>query len=116
MPQELKSSRREQMTNLRETGLTYAEIGRKLGLSRERVRQIIMGISTPKKSPTPDDPNALLTTAQAAALLNVHLNTIRRWSNKGILATYRVGPRSDRRFRQRDIDNFLLKESAASTS
>ena len=110
------SSRREQVINLRKSGLTYAEIGRRLGLTRERARQIITGESTVKKRPTRNDADILLTTAQAAEHLNVHVNTVRRWSNKEILETYRIGPRGDRRFRWRDIDNFLLKRSSTSTS
>ncbi len=45
----------------------------------------------------------LLTTSQAAELLNVHENTIRRWSEKGIIKPYRIGPRADRRFTVTEI-------------
>ncbi len=55
--------------------------------------------------------NALLTASQVARLLNVHINTVRRWSNNGILKAYRIGPRGDRRFQQEDIASFLLRES-----
>jgi len=44
----------------------------------------------------------LLTTRQAAEILNVHENTIRRWSEKGIIKSYRIGPRADRRFTESD--------------
>ncbi len=101
-------SRREELIGLHQVGLSYAEIARRSGLTRERVRQIFTGKSTVKKKPVRNDSNTLLTTAETAELLNVHVNTIRRWSNKGILKTYRIGPRGDRRFRQRDINNFLL--------
>ncbi len=53
----------------------------------------------------------MLTTSDVARLLNVHINTVRRWSNQGILKVYRVGSRRDRRFRQEDISSFLLQES-----
>ena len=55
----------------------------------------------------------MLTLAEASRLLHLHPNTLRRWSNKGILKTYRIGPRADRRFRQDDIRQFLaqLKEN-----
>lgn len=49
----------------------------------------------------------MLTTSDVARLLNVHINTLRRWSNKGIIKMYRIGPRGDRRFRQKDIASFL---------
>ena len=116
MPKRPNNSRREEVTSLRKAGLTYAEIGRRLGLTKERIRQIVTGKAPVRKKATRNDPNALLTAAQAAEHLNVHVNTIRRWSNKGILQTYRIGSRGDRRFRRRDIDNFLLKKSSAGTS
>ena len=53
----------------------------------------------------------MLTTSDVARLLNVHINTVRRWSNQGILKTYRIGSRGDRRFHGEDIDTFLLQRS-----
>ncbi len=51
----------------------------------------------------------MLNTTEVSRLLHVHPNTLRRWSNKGIIKTYRIGPRADRRFRQDDIDRFLVQ-------
>jgi len=51
--------------------------------------------------------NGLLTARQVARLLNVHVNTVRRWNDRGILKAYRIGPRGDRRFNKQDIDTFL---------
>ena len=56
-----------------------------------------------------EETDALLTTNETAKLLNIHLNTVRRWSNLGILPSFRIGPRGDRRFRKRDLMTFLLK-------
>jgi excisionase family DNA binding protein len=53
----------------------------------------------------------MLTTSDVARLLNVHINTVRRWSNQGALKTYRIGARGDRRFRREDIANFLSPET-----
>ncbi|MBA7590524.1 hypothetical protein ES708_32648 [subsurface metagenome] len=50
---------------------------------------------------------SMFTTAEVSRLLNVHPNTLRRWSNKGIIKTYRIGSRADRRFWKDDIDRFL---------
>ena len=58
-----------------------------------------------------DDINPMLTTNEVARMLNVHINTIRRWSNQGVLKTYRIGSRGDRRFHRNDITSFLLKRS-----
>jgi len=49
----------------------------------------------------------MLTISEVAHLLNVHINTVRRWSNQGIIRAYRIGPRGDRRFRKGDIAGFL---------
>ncbi len=49
----------------------------------------------------------MLTTAEVSRLLHVHPNTLRRWSDSGIIKTYRVGPRGDRRFSRDDITHFL---------
>ena len=53
----------------------------------------------------------MLTTGEVARLLNLHINTVRRWSNLGVLKTYRIGSRGDRRFDREDIENFLEHES-----
>jgi len=53
----------------------------------------------------------MLTASDVARLLNVHLNTVRRWSNQGVLRAYRIGSRGDRRFRQEDIAYFLSQEN-----
>ena len=51
--------------------------------------------------------DAMLTASEVARLLHVHVNTVRRWSNQGILKAYRSGSRGDRRFRPEDIISFL---------
>ena len=53
----------------------------------------------------------MLTTSDVARLLNVHINTIRRWSNLGVIKTYRIGSRGDRRFRQEDVSSFLSEQN-----
>ena len=54
---------------------------------------------------------ALLSTSQVARLLNVHVNTVRRWSKHGILKTYRINTRGDRRFNREDVFDLLLEQS-----
>ena len=53
--------------------------------------------------------DVMLTISEVAELLNVHINTVRRWSNQGTIKAYRIGSRGDRRFRQEDIAGFLLE-------
>lgn len=52
----------------------------------------------------------MLTTSEVARILNLHINTIRRWSNQGILKAYRIGSRGDRRFKKEDIDEFFSSD------
>jgi len=123
-PSALKNGRIGDMgNNANREKPTYAEIARRLGISRERVRQIankqkpnkrLKATVSSKISEVADHPSAMLTTREVAQLLNLHVNTVRRWSDQGILRAYRVGPRGDRRFKRQDIDNFLLKKSKAS--
>ena len=54
--------------------------------------------------------NPMLTTSEVAQLLNVHINTIRRWSNGGILRAYRIGARGDRRFERTDVLDLLFEQ------
>jgi len=102
------SSRRDEVIKLRKAGVSYAEIGRRLGVSRERVRQIVKGNPAKPSKPALDS-KVMLLTGDVAQLLNLHVGTVRRWSNKGILKTYRIGPRRDRRFRREDVDAALEK-------
>lgn len=51
--------------------------------------------------------NGMLSTREVAKLLNVHTNTVRRWSNCGMLKVCRIGPRRDRRFKYEDVISFL---------
>ncbi len=51
----------------------------------------------------------MLTVGEVARLLHVHPNTLRRWSNRGRIRSYRINPRGDRRYRLRDIEDFLAR-------
>ena len=46
--------------------------------------------------------NTMLTTGEVARIFNVHSSTIRRWNDQGIIKSYRIGMRGDRRFRRED--------------
>ena len=49
----------------------------------------------------------MLTVKDVAHLLHIHVNTVRRWSDRGILKPLRITCRGDRRFLQKDIARFL---------
>ena len=110
----INDHRHEQITTFRKAGLTYAEIGCRLGLSKERIRQIDKGIPKQKKPMLEFD--IMLMPREVARMLGVHVNTVRRWANRSILEAYSIGPRGDRRFRQRDIEKFLVKRSSSNKS
>ena len=103
--------RRDEIVQLRQAGLTYGQIASKLGISKARVRQIFKGKQLVKKPEL--DAKIMLTTAEASKLLGIHVNTVRRWSEKGILRAYRISSRGDRRFRREDIDRFLKERQIA---
>ena len=53
----------------------------------------------------------MLTVREVSQILHVHSNTLRRWSDLGIIKAYRIGPRGDRRFKHEDINLLLMEES-----
>jgi excisionase family DNA binding protein len=56
-----------------------------------------------------DDMRPMLTVKDVAQLLNIHVNTVRRWSDQNIIKSYRVTTRGDRRFKQEDIAHYLAE-------
>ena len=50
---------------------------------------------------------SLMTVSEVARLLHIHNNTVRRWSDQGLIRVYRVNRRGDRRFRRQDLADFL---------
>ena len=50
---------------------------------------------------------SLLTVREVGQLLHIHNNTVRRWSDQGIIKAYRISRRGDRRFKREDIARFL---------
>jgi len=53
----------------------------------------------------------MLTVREVSQLLHVHSNTLRRWTEQGVIKAYRIGPRGDRRFRAEDVAVLLLEEN-----
>lgn len=56
-----------------------------------------------------DQLGPMLTVREVARLLHIHSNTVRRWSDQGIIRAYRVTRRGDRRFQREDITRFLMQ-------
>jgi excisionase family DNA binding protein len=52
-------------------------------------------------------PDRFLTVREVADMLHVHTNTARRWSDLGLIKSYRFGPRGDRRYKADDVHTFI---------
>ena len=59
-----------------------------------------------------EERGSLVSVAQAAALLGVHPNTIRAWTDAGRLPAFRINPRGDRRYRTGDVERLLAEGTA----
>ncbi len=55
----------------------------------------------------------MLRVGEAAKVLHVHPNTLRKWSGSGLIPSYRIGSRQDRRFLLDDLMDYLRSTSVA---
>ena len=56
---------------------------------------------------TKDELPKLLTIRQAAEILNVHIETLRRWDKSGKLKAIRVNDRGDRRYKPENLEKLM---------
>jgi excisionase family DNA binding protein len=49
----------------------------------------------------------MMSLTEVSRILYVHPNTLRRWADNGVIKSYCITPRGDRRFLSKDIDQFL---------
>lgn len=61
--------------------------------------------------PTP----VLVPVGEASQILHVHPNTLRKWSDLGLIPSYRIGLRRDRRFALSDLLAFLERRGPERT-
>jgi len=54
-----------------------------------------------------DELPKLLTIRQAAEILNVHIETLRRWDISGKLKAIRINKRGDRRYKPEDLEKLM---------
>ncbi len=57
------------------------------------------------------DLGPMLTASEVAAMLHLHVNTVKRLGDRGELPFYRVCSRGDRRFRLEDVMAFLTRNA-----
>ena len=110
---------RDRIIELHNGGLPNAEIARAVGVSRQYVWEVLNPkpeekkrwydvsavLAAPKKAPM-----AAMPISSVATFLGVHPNTIRRWSNKGLIQCFRFGPRNDRRFEPQHVMEMIRRE------
>jgi excisionase family DNA binding protein len=53
-----------------------------------------------------------LRTPEAAAYLQVHVETLRNWARKGVIPAAKLGNRGGFRFKRSDLDRFLEERRA----
>ena len=99
---EKTSDRRDKVIRLKEAGLSGTEIGKRVGVTKQRVSQILH----PKPKPSLET-KPVLRPGEVAQLLGIHINTVRRWSDEGRLKAFRISLRGDRRFLQSEIERFI---------
>ena len=51
----------------------------------------------------------MMTIAEVSRIHHIHPNTLRRWADKGVIKSYCITPRGDRRFVTRDIKEFIAR-------
>ena len=51
----------------------------------------------------------MLTVNEVCGLFRIHPNTLRRWAASGLIKCYHITPRGDYRFRQEDLDQFIIR-------
>ena len=56
---------------------------------------------------TKNELQKLLTIRQASEVLNVHVETLRRWDRSGKLKAIRVNDRGDRRYKSEDLEKMV---------
>jgi excisionase family DNA binding protein len=101
------NSRKAKICVMKARDLSYAIIGSKMRISKQRAHQIL---NVKKK------PRSMLTSSEVASRLNIHVNTIRRWGDLGLLPVYRLGSRNDRRFKLDDIEKYLAENKNRSNA
>jgi DNA-binding transcriptional MerR regulator len=51
----------------------------------------------------------MMTIVEVSRIFHIHPNTLRRWADKGVIKSYCISSRGDRRFMARDIEDFIVR-------
>ncbi len=108
---------RDRIIALHKRGLANTEIAQMVGVSRQRVWVVLRpkennkgySISAAVSCASKKAQTSPMSIAGVAAILGVHPNTIRRWSDDGLIPCVRLGPRQDRRFEPQRVMEMMYK-------
>lgn len=100
-----KGTKARMIADLKREGKSNTEIAQEVRVSRQYVHSVLHG--RPRRESRRPLNEDLLTTSEAAQLLKVASNTIRKWSERGLISSYRIGPRGDRRFDRTEVIEYL---------
>ncbi len=109
------ASKAQMIPVLKAEGRRASEIARELKCSRQYVHEVLHGKkkkARPQEDPRKPEYEEMLTVTEAAHFLRVTANTMRRWSESGVIDSYRIGPRKDRRFKTTDVTEYLRSYGA----
>jgi hypothetical protein len=100
---------------MRTKGMHYSEIGKKLGISLERARQLALPEIKLPWPPADEMANGqLLKSSEVAKIAGVLPITVARWAKTGRLRAFRIGPQGWLRFRRGDVEAFVQKRAERS--
>jgi hypothetical protein len=108
---------RDRIIALHKRGLANIEIAQMVGVSRQYVWDVLRpkentrghSISAAVSSASPKAQTSPMSIAGVAAILGLHPNTVRRYSDEGLIPCFRLGPRQDRRFEPQRIMEMMHK-------
>jgi transposase len=108
---------RDRIIALHKRGLANTEIAQMVGVSRQRVWEVLRpkeknrgnNMSPAVSSASKKARTSPMSISGVAAILGLHPNTVRRWSDEGLITCFRLGPRHDRRFELQSITEIMHK-------
>jgi excisionase family DNA binding protein len=105
---------KDEVLKLKQGGLRNSEIAALLKVSRQYVSHICQMSQDAGTKARGHLGDGLLTVGAASRLLGVHEATIRRWSDKGLIPSFRIEVgRRDRRFRTTDLIELTMTNGVA---
>jgi hypothetical protein len=98
-------STRQIILALHKQGLLNSRIAEGLGVSKQYVSAVLTKPVEPKRARKPERiiGEGLVAPRVLSQALGIHINTVRRWADRGVLPCLRIGTCKHRRFRIADL-------------